>query len=82
MFHSGYANCKINILHERALVIFYNDYELSFEELLEKDKSLWIHYQNIHRLLTEIYNALNNQSGNKFSQFFARLNNDIGLHSK
>ena len=63
-------------------MIFYNDYELSFEELLEKDKSLWIHYQNIHRLLTEIYNSLNNQSGNKFSQFFARLNNDIGLHSK
>lgn len=31
-----YANTKINRLHERALRIVNNNYELSFEGLLEK----------------------------------------------
>ena len=51
MFHNQHVNNKFNRLHERALQIVYNDYELSFEQLLIKDNSFCIHHQNIHRLM-------------------------------
>ena len=38
MFCSRKMNRKINHIHERALRLVYNDYDLSFEELLMKDK--------------------------------------------
>ena len=82
MFHSTYTNIKINKLHGRALRIVYNDYELSFEQLLEKDKSFSIHHQNIHRLLVEIYKVFNNLSEKLFSQFFTRRNHNLGLRSE
>ena len=37
MFYSRNTNDKINLLHERALSLVHNDYEVLFEKLLEKD---------------------------------------------
>ena len=47
MFYSRQINHKINKLHERALRIAYNDYFLSFEVLLSKDKSITVHQINL-----------------------------------
>ena len=55
MFCSGAMNKKINRIHERALRIVYRDYESSFEELLDKDKSLTFHNRNIHQVAIEMY---------------------------
>ena len=54
MFYSRSTNRRINHLHERALRLVYNDYELTFEELLEKDESFTIHYYNIQTLCIEL----------------------------
>ena len=35
MFHSSKQNQDINCMHERALRVVYNDYNSSFDELLE-----------------------------------------------
>ena len=43
MFYSRNTNNKINLLHERAPRLAYNDYELSFEKPLEKDASFTVH---------------------------------------
>ena len=40
MFHSCSINSKINRLHERVLRIVYNDFKSSFENLLEKDRTV------------------------------------------
>ena len=40
MCHNRMLNNRINRLHERSLRIIYNDKHTSFEELLEKDKSV------------------------------------------
>ena len=40
-------NNKIDRLHERSLRIVYSDKTSDFSELLEKDGSVPIHYQNI-----------------------------------
>ena len=54
MFNGTQINDKINKLHERALRIVYNDIVTSFEDLLIKDKSFTIHFQNIQLLAIEI----------------------------
>ena len=55
MFHSRKLNNRIKRLHERALRTVYKDFNLSFEELLSKDKSVTIHQRNIQKLVTEIF---------------------------
>ena len=50
MFYSRNTDNKINLLHERALRLVYDDYELPFDKLLEKDGSFTIHHCNIQRL--------------------------------
>ena len=53
MFHTKQLNNRINGLHEKALRVTYQDRYSSFSELLNVDKSLYIHYRNIKYLLTE-----------------------------
>ena len=55
-------NRKINYIHERALRLVYNDYKSSFNELLEKDKSISIHHRNIHNVAIEMFKVKNNLS--------------------
>ena len=62
MFHGRRANSKINHIHERALHIVYKNNVLSFEELLELDKSFKIHHRNIQSLAIELFKIKNNLS--------------------
>ena len=55
MCHGRGNNMKINLLHKRCLRSIYNDKQLSFNELLEKDDSVSIHEQNLQVLATEMY---------------------------
>ena len=64
MLHSLRTNNKINMLHERALRIVYDDDVSTFHQLLAMDKSFCIQHQNIQGLLIEIYKALHGTSGN------------------
>ena len=47
MIYSRSTNRRINHLHERALRLMHDDYELTFEEFLEKYGLLTIHHYNI-----------------------------------
>ena len=59
IFHSGKFNHRINKIHERALVIVYNDHQCTFEELLERDNSFTIHVRNLHKLAIEMFKVSN-----------------------
>ena len=52
-------NNKINRLRERSLRIIYSDQKSTIEELLEKDKTFFIHHKNIQSLAIEIYKFVN-----------------------
>ena len=65
----------------RTLGIVYEDIESTFEQLLIKDKSFCIIYQNIHTLMIEIYETLNNIIDNS-ENFFVRNNNNAILRSQ
>ena len=51
MCYDRYLNHKINRLYERCLRIIYSSKKSSFDELLDKDKSVYIHHQNIKKLV-------------------------------
>ena len=45
MYHNRMYSNKINKLHERCLLLVYNEKRSSFENLLEKDNSVSIHHK-------------------------------------
>ena len=55
MCHNHTKNNKINRIHERCLRLIYNDKKSSFENLIDKDKSVSIHHRNFKRLAIEMY---------------------------
>ena len=62
MFHNRSLNNNINRLNERCLSIIYNDKHCNFEELLNKDNSVSINYNNVHPLAIELYKIANMSS--------------------
>ena len=52
----------INKTHKRALMAVHKDYKLSFEELLQKDDSVFIYVRNLRFLLIEIYKSINGEN--------------------
>ena len=55
MIHNSSLNNKINHIQERALRIVHNDYDSSFEDLLNKDKSITYHQRNLQQLAINIF---------------------------
>ena len=70
MCHSRANNSKINRLHERCLRIIYSDKKSSFEQLLEKDKSVSIHTRNLQFLATEMYKVKEGLSPSIVTELF------------
>ena len=63
MFHSRNTKNRVNEIHERALRLVYDDSpDLSFDELLIKDKSVSIHQINLQLLATETFKVKNGVS--------------------
>ena len=82
MCHSRLMNNKVNRLHEKCLCIVYSDKTSSFEELLDKDRSVIIHKINIHVLAIEMFKVYRKLSSNIVTETFrAHWNNDNLRHS-
>ena len=63
-------NRKINRIHERSLRLAYDDYKLSFDELLKNDKTVLIHHRNIHYVAIEMYKVKNDLCPSFISELF------------
>ena len=79
MFHSRDLNNKINKLHERSLRLVYKNQSLSFQELLDMDKSFCIHHKNLQRLAIEMYKIKNNLSTTLVQELFPLYENPFNL---
>ena len=51
---------RLNLFHEKALRMIYNDQISSFQELLNKDNSFTVHNFNIQSLAIEMLKVINN----------------------
>ena len=59
IFCSRNLNNRINRIHERALRTVYSDSISTFDELLNRDKSVTIHIKNLQSLATEMFKVIN-----------------------
>ena len=59
MFHGRKLNNKINKLRKRSLRIVYNNNTSTYEELLETDNSVSVHFRNVQALAIELYKVVN-----------------------
>ena len=62
MFCNKTSNNQINQIHKRTLRLVYEMEDVNFEDLLLKGNSWNVHENNIHTLLIEIYQSINNLS--------------------
>ena len=76
MFHSRIMKNKINRIHEIALRLVYSDNVSSFDELLKKDRSFFIHHRNIQSLAIELYKFFHGLSPSIMKNVF-HLNTNI-----
>ena len=81
MFYDRKTNNKINRLHERALRIVYDNYDLSFDELLSLDNSCRIHHRNIQYLGIELFKQKNGISPEIVADVFVSKVNRTNLRS-
>ena len=70
MFHGRIVNKNINHLHERVLGIVYKDYISSFEDLLNRNKSVAIPHRNIQSLVIELFKVKQNFSNSMLFSIF------------
>ena len=57
MFPSQKLNGRINRIHERTLLVVYEDSGSSFGELLRRESSTVLHQRNLQKIITEIFNV-------------------------
>ena len=81
MFHNRDLNNRINILHEKALRLVYNDSMLSFEQLLSLDNSFTIHHRNLQKLAIEMYKVKHNLSPIFMKNIFPDSTNPYNLRN-
>ena len=60
MFSSRRTNNLINRIHERSLRTVCNDISSTFQELLQRNRSVTIHHNNIETLTTKVFKVVNN----------------------
>ena len=71
MFHRQATEHRINRIHKRTLKLIYpNQHQLTFKELLEKSKTVSIHHRSLQTLLNEIYKAKNKISREVVNSLF------------
>ena len=83
MFHSRKMEHRINRIHKRALKLVYQDYpDLTFQELLTKDKSVSVHQKNLQLLATEIVKSKTGVSPELMNDIFHFVKRPYNLRSE
>ena len=82
MFHSRKIEHRINSIHKRALKLVYQDSpDLTFQELLAKDKSVSVHQKNLQLLATEIFKSKTGVSPELMNDIFHFVKRPYNLRS-
>ena len=82
MFHSRELNNKINRIHESSLRLVYSDKISTFQELLDKDKSVSVYHKNIQVLVVEIYKTVNGLAPTIMNNIFEVEDIEYNLRNK
>ena len=80
MLHSRHLSNKINSIHERALRITYQDNTSTFQELLNKGKSISKYHRNVQGLATEMFKIHQDLSPKILKETFVSKTSSYNLH--
>ena len=73
---------RINRIDERTLRLIYpNQHQLTFKEILEKNKNVRIYQRNLQTLATEIYKAKSKISSEVVNSLFEFTNKNYNLRN-
>ncbi len=72
LFCSKVANTAINKTNKRALRTFYEHYESTFQELLNRGETNTTHTKNLQKLMVEIYKSVNHLNSEYMLDFFVK----------
>ena len=82
MFHSRAMEPRKYRIHERTLRLVYpNQHQLTFKEVLEKNKTVSIHKRNLQTLATEICKAKNKIFPDVLNLLFEFTNKSCSLRN-
>ena len=82
MFHSRAMQHRKNRINERTLRLIYpNQHQLTFKELLEKSKTVRIHQRNLQTLEIEICKAKNKISPEVVTSLFEFTNKNYNFRN-
>ena len=82
MFHSRAIEHRINRIHKRTLRLIYpTQHQLTFKELLEKNKIVKVNQRNLQILATEIYKAKSKISPEVVNSLFEFTNKNYNLRN-
>ena len=82
MFHSRKMEYRINSIHKRALKLVYQDSpDLTFQELLAKNKSVSVHQKKLQLLATEIFKSKTGVSPELMNDIFHFVKRPYNLRS-
>ena len=70
MFSNATSLKKIENLPKKALIFLYNNYQLTYEELLDKANSSTMNVKRLRFLCVEIYKTINNLNPSFMKQIF------------
>ena len=82
MFCSKSANKEVNRTNKRALRVLFEDYDSSFQQLLEKDGSVTVHQRNEQNGMTEIYKTIYQINLAYMWDFFGEKDMSCNLRTK
>ena len=80
-FHSRKLNNKISKLHERCLRRVYHNNTSTYEELLETDNSVSVHFRSIQALTIELHKVVNGFSHDIMKDLF-QLNENLCYNTR
>ena len=72
----------IDKVHKRTLRTVYNDFTLSFEELLLLDNYVTFHTRHIHILMQEVYKSCNSEGPSLVGELFSQKVTTFNLRGK
>ena len=82
MFSNATSLKKIENLQKRALKFLYNNYQLTYKELLDKANSSTMNVRRLHFSYVEIYKTINNLNRSFMKQIFALRETNRNVREK
>ena len=82
MFCGKTTNDEVNSVQQRALQTLYNDFNSSYQDLLDKGSHLTIHEINKRYLLIEVYKCINKENPPFLNGIFKSKEGHSGLRIK